>query len=114
MSNVKVLRFIMRILGFLIFLKGFLIPSFSNFLKQRAKEAVKYISSYEDTVVHYCKTHGYDSVLCGHIHKPESVMIESINYYNTGDWVESNTFIIETVGGDIKLIRYEDIIWSTN
>ena len=41
-------------------------------------------------------------------------MIESINYYNTGDWVESNTFIIETVEGDIKLIQYEDIIWSTN
>ena len=88
--------------------------SFSNFLKQRAKEAVKYISNYETTVSEYCKSSMCDSVLCGHIHKPNVLNMNGVNYYNTGDWVESNTFIIETVDGDIKLIRYEDIIWSSN
>jgi hypothetical protein len=28
--------------------------------------------------------------------------------------VENNTFVIETVEGDIKLIKYEDIIWGAN
>ena len=64
--------------------------------------------------MHYCKSRNCDSVLCGHIHKPENIVIDGINYYNTGDWVESNTFIIESVDGDIELIKYEDIIWSTN
>jgi UDP-2,3-diacylglucosamine pyrophosphatase LpxH len=79
--------------------------SFSNFLKQRAKEAVKYISSYEDTVVNYCKNNGCDSVLCGHIHKPECTIIDGINYYNTGDFIENNSCIIETVDGQIKLVK---------
>jgi UDP-2,3-diacylglucosamine pyrophosphatase LpxH len=88
--------------------------SFSNFLKQKAKEAVKYISNYETTVVNYCRNSGYDSILCGHIHKPEITTIEGVKYYNTGDWVESNTFIIETTDGDIQLLKYENTIWSSN
>ena len=88
--------------------------SFSNFLKQKAKEAVKYISSYETTVVNYCRNSGYDSILCGHIHKPETTTIDGVKYYNTGDWVESNTFIIETTDGDIQLLKYENTIWNSN
>lgn len=88
--------------------------SFSNFLKQKAKEAVKYISSYEDTMSRYCINNGYDSVLCGHIHKPELKSIDGVNYYNTGDWVENNTFIVETLNGEIKLLTYEDFIRGSN
>ena len=88
--------------------------SFSNFLKQRAKEAVKYISNYETTVVNYCKNSGYDSILCGHIHKPEIVTIEGVKYYNVGDWIENNTFIVETLQGEIQLIKYEDFIRNSN
>jgi len=86
--------------------------SFSNFLKQKAKEAVKYISNYEQTVVNYCKNSNHDSILCGHIHKPECNFIDGINYYNTGDWIENNTFIVETTDGKIELIKYENTIWS--
>ena len=88
--------------------------SFSNFLKQKAKEAVKYISGYESTVTNYCKSNGCDSILCGHIHKPTITQMDNIQYINTGDWVESNTFVIETLNGDIELKRYEDIIWGSN
>lgn len=81
--------------------------SFSNFLKQKAKEAVKYIVNYEKSVVHYCKNSAYDSILCGHIHKPECTVIDGINYYNCGSFIvgENTSYIIETLGGDIKLIK---------
>ena len=88
--------------------------SFSNFLKQKAKEAVKYISSYETTVVNYCKTSSNDSILCGHIHKPEITTIDGVKYYNTGDWIENNTFIVENNDGEMQLIKYENTIWSSN
>jgi UDP-2,3-diacylglucosamine pyrophosphatase LpxH len=74
-------------------------------LKQKAKEAVKYISNYEETVVMYCKKSGYNSILCGHIHKPEITTIEGVKYYNTGDFIENNSCIIETLDGEIKLIK---------
>jgi UDP-2,3-diacylglucosamine pyrophosphatase LpxH len=81
--------------------------SFSNFLKQKAKEAVKYIGNYEATVVHYCKNSVHDSILCGHIHKPECTVIDGINYYNCGSFIvgENTSYLIETLDGEIKLIK---------
>ena len=79
--------------------------SFSNFLKQKAKEAVKYIGNYEDTLSEYCKLNEYDGVICGHIHAPTDKQMNNIHYINTGDFVESLTAVIETVDGEIKLIK---------
>lgn len=77
--------------------------SFSKFLKNKTKEAVKYISNYENTVALYCEKNNYNSVVCGHIHKPEIKKINNITYYNCGDWIEHNTFIVEDLNGDIQL-----------
>lgn len=88
--------------------------SFSNFLKSKAKEAVKYVSNFENIVSNYCIKNNYSSILCGHIHKAENRVINGIKYYNCGDWVESNTFIIEDEDGNIRLMNYEDIIWNTD
>ena len=38
--------------------------------------------------------------MIGHTHTPE---IELGRYYNTGDWVESCSYIIESLNGDIEL-----------
>lgn len=88
--------------------------SLSNFLKQKAKEAVKYINNYEKAVVEYCKKRNCKIILCGHIHKAEDKVIEGVRYINTGDWVESNTFVIETLEGKLVLMKYEDIIRNSN
>lgn len=88
--------------------------SLSNFLKQKAKEAVKYIGSYENAVVNYCNKKNYKTIICGHIHKAEDKMMQNVRYINTGDWVESNTFVVETLEGKLKLINYEDFIRNSN
>jgi UDP-2,3-diacylglucosamine pyrophosphatase LpxH len=79
--------------------------SFSNFLKQKAKEAVKYINNYEVLVSDYCKQYEFDGVITGHIHKPADKTLNGIHYLNCGDWIESNTAIIETLEGELKLIK---------
>lgn len=88
--------------------------SFSSFLKNKAKEAVKYIANYEFEVALYCKINNYTTIISGHIHKPEFRFIDGVKYINTGDWVESNTFVVETDRGVLKLLTYEDFIRSTN
>jgi UDP-2,3-diacylglucosamine pyrophosphatase LpxH len=79
--------------------------SFSNFLKQNAKKAVNYIAGYENLMVRHCINNGYDSILCGHIHKPEIKTIDNINYYNCGSFIigENASYLIETLDGDIQL-----------
>jgi len=79
--------------------------SFSNFLKQKTKEAIKYINNYEFILSDYCKNHNCDGVVTGHIHQPENKYINDIHYLNCGDWIENNTSIIETLDGEFKLIK---------
>ena len=81
--------------------------SFSKFLKNKAKEAVKFVAKYEDTIIDYAKRSQCKGIITGHIHKPESYTKNNIHYVNCGDFVESNTYVIETLEGDIELRHYE-------
>jgi hypothetical protein len=43
-------------------------------------------------------------VICGHIHSPAIRKIGSIDYYNSGDWVESCSALLEDFEGKITLV----------
>lgn len=87
--------------------------SLSSFLKQKVKGAVSFISAYEEAVVKDCRKEGFSGVICGHIHHPEIREIDGIEYYNCGDWVESCTAIVETMDGEMKLLRWVEIDHET-
>jgi UDP-2,3-diacylglucosamine pyrophosphatase LpxH len=69
--------------------------SFSQRIKARFKDAVKFINDFEDTAAQLAIDKNYDFVICGHIHQPEIREIEmeegKVLYLNSGDWVESLT-----------------------
>ncbi|WP_295770708.1 UDP-2,3-diacylglucosamine diphosphatase [uncultured Mucilaginibacter sp.] len=71
--------------------------SFSQKIKGKVKEAVKFINHFEQTAADLAVDKGYDYVICGHIHHAEIRQIQSANgagsvlYLNSGDWVESLT-----------------------
>ena len=68
--------------------------SLSKFLKDKVKEAVKFITSFEDELTRQAIKHGCNAVICGHIHHPEDKLINNIRYLNSGDWIENNSYII--------------------
>ena len=80
--------------------------SLSKWLKSNTKEAVKFINRYEDYVAQYCKDKGYDGIVCGHIHHAEIKTINTIEYMNDGDWVESPTALLEHVNGEWEIYRH--------
>jgi UDP-2,3-diacylglucosamine pyrophosphatase LpxH len=80
--------------------------SLSNYLKQRVKNAVKYIGEYENAVVEEARKRQCDGIICGHIHKSEIREMEGIMYCNTGDWVESCTALVEHHDGSMELINW--------
>lgn len=45
--------------------------SFSKKVKQSVKKAVSWISNFEETAAELAIDHGYDIVICGHIHQPQ-------------------------------------------
>jgi UDP-2,3-diacylglucosamine pyrophosphatase LpxH len=68
--------------------------SLSKFLKDKVKEAVKFITSFEEELARQAIKHGCNAVICGHIHHPEDKLINNIRYLNCGDWIENNSYII--------------------
>ena len=67
--------------------------SVSKWLKDRIKEAVKFITNFERELAKQAKQRGCHTVICGHIHKAEDKTVDGVRYINTGDWVESFTYV---------------------
>ena len=83
--------------------------SLARFLKDRVKNAVSYITNFEEALAHEAKRRGFAGVVCGHIHKAEVREIGGILYCNDGDWVESLTALVETEEGELKVIDWKAI-----
>ena len=81
--------------------------SFAAKVKHRVKEAVKFISDFEDTAIRLAAEQGYDYVICGHIHKPQMRREGSVAYLNSGDWVENLT-ALEFHHGVWSIYEYDE------
>lgn len=83
--------------------------SLSAWLKNKVKNAVKYISDFEEAVANEAHRRGFDGVICGHIHKAEIRRIGDALYMNDGDWVESCTALVEDWDGNFKIVDWAHI-----
>ena len=83
--------------------------SFSKKIKASVKGAVKFINAFEETAAVIAARKGIDTIVCGHIHHPEMRMIQvedqSVNYLNSGDWIENLTSL-EYNYGQWKIFNY--------
>ncbi len=79
--------------------------SLSAYIKSRVKNAVNFIGKFETVLARYAAMHKADGIVCGHIHSPAIKQLDSVTYYNCGDWVESSTALVEHHDGRIELLR---------
>lgn len=84
--------------------------SLSQYLKLKVKNAVSYITSFEQALAAEARKKGLDGVICGHIHKPEIRDIDGILYCNDGDWVESLSALVEEPSGQLRLVDWHEIM----
>jgi UDP-2,3-diacylglucosamine pyrophosphatase LpxH len=92
--------FINRIYNWLRNIFGYQYWSLSSYLKTKVKNIVKFLSEYKKMSQEKVKQMKCDSIMIGHTHSPEIILGE---YYNTGDWVESCSYIIENLDGSMEL-----------
>lgn len=86
--------------------RGLSYYSFSQRIKQRVKEAVNYVSDFEEKITELAKAYHCEGIICGHIHKPDIRKIDDIIYMNSGDWVESMTALVEDHDGNWELLYF--------
>ena len=82
--------------------------SLATYVKTRLKNAMNYIESFEAASIHEARRQNVDGIVCGHIHHASSKIIDDIHYYNTGDWVESSTALVERHDGQIELMHWNE------
>lgn len=84
--------------------------SLSKTAKHKVKNAVAFITRFEELVAHEAGLRGINGVVCGHIHNAEQRNIDGIEYYNDGDWVEGCTALVEHIDGRMEILHWADIV----
>ena len=74
--------------------------SLSAYLKTRVKNIVKFLSEYKKMSEEKVKEMKCDSIMMGHTHTPQIINGE---YYNTGDFCETCSYVIENMDGTMEL-----------
>jgi len=87
---------------------GFGYWSLAAFLKHKVKNAVQYISLFEQVVTYEAGKHNVDGIVCGHIHRAEINTIGDLIYGNCGDWVESYTALVEHYDGAMEIVHWAE------
>jgi UDP-2,3-diacylglucosamine pyrophosphatase LpxH len=80
--------------------------SLSAWLKHKVKNAVEYVSRFEEIVAREAAMRGVDGVVCGHIHHAEIRWIDGVLYLNDGDWVESCSALVEDAHGHMEILHW--------
>ncbi|MEQ1636986.1 MAG: UDP-2,3-diacylglucosamine diphosphatase [Methylococcales bacterium] len=96
----RLLRFFRKLLGIQSHF------SLAGFVKFKVKNAVQFMSDYENNIVETLRHENLDGVVCGHIHHAEMKTIEDFMYINTGDFVESCSAIVEHHDGSLQLVKW--------
>jgi UDP-2,3-diacylglucosamine pyrophosphatase LpxH len=82
--------------------------SLAAHMKKRVKNAVSFISKFEEVVARAAAERHVEGVVCGHIHSAEIRQFGDITYYNDGDWVESCTALAEHDDGRMEIIDWAE------
>ena len=80
--------------------------SLSAYVKSSVKNVVNFIGGFEESMVHFASDAKAQGIICGHIHTAAIRKIKNLDYYNTGDWVESLTALVEERDGRLKLLKF--------
>jgi UDP-2,3-diacylglucosamine pyrophosphatase LpxH len=82
--------------------------SLSKTAKHKVKNAVEFISKYEQVVARAAAERGVDGVVCGHIHTAEFRDFAGVEYWNDGDWVEGCNALVEHADGRMEILYWPD------
>ena len=75
-------------------------------LKLGIGTSARFIEHFEQLAAGHARAHGFDGVICGHIHRANLRDIGGVTYGNTGDWVESCSALLESERGELRVLRW--------
>jgi len=82
--------------------------SLSKMAKHKVKNAASFIGRFEEVVARAAAERKVDGVVCGHIHTAEHRIIDGIEYWNDGDWVEGCNALVEHADGRMEILHWPE------
>lgn len=79
----------------------------SSAVKSRVKQLMRFISHFEQKLAGHAREKRCEGIVCGHIHAPNILDIDGVNYCNTGDWVEHCSALIEYSDGQMEIVYFD-------
>lgn len=64
---------------------------------------------FEQRLVALARERGYDGIVCGHYHEAALRKLDGVLYANCGDWVGSNTALVEDHSGNLRLVGLPEV-----
>jgi UDP-2,3-diacylglucosamine pyrophosphatase LpxH len=80
--------------------------SLSQWVKLKVKNAVSFISDFEEALAAEAARQQADGVICGHIHCATMRESNGSHYVNCGDWVDSCTAVVEHHDGQLLVVHW--------
>ena len=76
-------------------------------VKRWSKQIVGAVGGFETVLTEYAHKQNCQGVICGHIHRPtlKQNASNAFIYCNTGDWVENQSAVIESLQGELTLVN---------
>ena len=74
----------------------------------RANAAIRARDNFEARLIALARDRGYDGIICGHFHQPALHDVGGTVYANCGDWVGSNTALVEDHDGGLRLLGIQE------
>ena len=89
--------------------------SFSKKIKNSVKNAIKFISNFEEKAIELAIDNKYEYVFCGHIHQPADRTVTNekgtVRYLNSGDWIENLSYLEYNLG-EWKLLFFDETLYE--
>ena len=82
--------------------------SLASWIKSRNSKAQQYLDRFEEVVINYARSKGFDGAVCGHIHRANLRESGGFAYANCGDWVENLTAIAEDEFGNLIQLKWTE------
>lgn len=70
-----------------------------SYWKSKSRSARQHVDRFRRFMCELAVGRGCVGVVCGHVHSPDNQMSGKTQYLNCGDWVEHQTFVVETERG---------------
>ena len=79
---------------------------YSFWIKRTSKRLLGAHGRFRRKLLEHARGQRVTGIICGHVHLPQMLQDEGIEYINTGDWLENASAVVELESGELVLFNY--------